>query len=92
MSFFDEDNPDPKPYDWEAENALAPNDPILHEMAGELKLVLESVGKDPSTPPEKAGPPSRRAYAEYLRRGGKVFGNAEAFATALVGEVVRQAA
>lgn len=80
------------PYDWEAEEALSPNDPILRAMAGELKVVLESVGKDPASPPDRPGPPSRRAYAEYLRRGGKVFGNEEAFATALVTEVVRQAA
>jgi hypothetical protein len=76
VSFFDED---PKLYDWEAEGALAPNDPILKEMADELKLVL-------------GWPPASRAYAEYLRRGGKVYANVEAFATALVDEVVSQAA
>jgi hypothetical protein len=89
VSFFDES---PKPYDWEAEKALAPNDPILHEMASELRVALQAVGKDPATPPDKPAPPTTRAYTEYLRRGGKVFGNAEAFASALVDEVVRQAA
>jgi hypothetical protein len=66
------------------------SDPVLDKMATELQAALEAVGKDPSDPGRDDPAPAARAYAEYQRRGGKMYGNAEAFVTALVSKVVRQ--
>jgi plasmid replication initiation protein len=65
-------------------------DTILEQMAGELKRALESVHADTSNPPVSSHPPARAAYAEYQRRGGTQYTNADVFVRDLVADVVRQ--
>jgi hypothetical protein len=61
-------------------------DPILTQMASELRAALEARGLDPKNPPA-GGPPAAAAFAEYEKRGGAGFTDPDAFARALVAEV-----
>jgi hypothetical protein len=64
-------------------------DPVLEEMAIELKQALELRGLDPANPPINEGaPPSARLFAEYQRRDGTVYTDADYFAQMLVDRVV----
>jgi hypothetical protein len=62
-------------------------DPVLEEMAMELKNALLRAGADPANPPT-GNMPSERAFAEYQRRGGSVYTNADLMAKSLVERVV----
>jgi hypothetical protein len=64
-------------------------DPVLEEMAIELKRALELRGLDPANPPINEGaPPSARLFAEYQRRGGEVYTDADICARSLIARVV----
>lgn len=67
-------------------------DTVLSAMAAEVKEVLESKGLDPANPPTSVKPPSSAVFAEYRRRGGTEFTDADKLADALVTEVKKQAA
>ena len=65
-------------------------DPILEQMASELKSELAQRGLDTSNPPIHSKPPGDVALAEYKKRGGTQYTDAQSFARALVADVVRQ--
>lgn len=62
-------------------------DQILSGMADELHRRLVAVGADTKNPPTGSNPPAAAAFAEYQKRGGTQFQDADKFATALVEEV-----
>jgi len=62
-------------------------DPVLFQMAVELRAALVKVGADPSDPPTGSAPPADRAYAEYLKRGGTVYEDKDLFVKSLVESV-----
>jgi acyl-CoA-binding protein len=62
-------------------------DPILDEMATELRDELIKRGINPGDHPPSETLPSRRAYEEYRRRGGKVYEDADKMGVALVERV-----
>jgi hypothetical protein len=62
-------------------------DPVLHEMAVELRQALMSRGLDPADPPARDGMPADKAFAEYLKRGGEVYDDKDLFAKSLVESV-----
>lgn len=61
-------------------------DDVLESMARDLRTALIRRGLDPADPPD-GGPPTRAAWAEYQRRGGKMDITPEAFTAALVARV-----
>jgi hypothetical protein len=66
-------------------------DPVLVQMAGEVKTALQRRGVDATDPPTHSQPPGVAVFSEYLRRGGNQFTDGDTLARALVEEVVRQA-
>ena len=64
------------------------SDVVLDEMARELRDALIRAGQDPSGPPTGGEPPpTAPAWAEYRRRGGRVYTEPEAFIGALIRRV-----
>jgi hypothetical protein len=63
------------------------HDPILDEMADQLRTALLAAGEDPKSPPTQSRPPSEAAWAEYQRRGGEFYSDPDAFMSALVERV-----
>lgn len=64
------------------------SDPVLEEMAVELRAALVAAGEDPNDPPGFDDRfPSARAFEEYRARGGKVYSDANTMAEALVRRV-----
>lgn len=61
-------------------------DPILDEMALELREALIVRGLDPKDPPS-GGPPSEAAFGEYQRRGGVLYAKPDEMVAALVAKV-----
>jgi hypothetical protein len=56
-------------------------------MALELYKALIMAGVDPNYPPADHHPPADKAFAEYQKRGGTQYNNADSFVADLVREV-----
>lgn len=65
-------------------------DPVIEEMALELKNALLQAGLDPANPPVGNGnPPNERLFAEYQKRGGVVYADAADATRAVIKRCMR---
>lgn len=63
-------------------------DTVLNELAKELRAALIAQGLDVKNPPEDNGrPPTDKAFAEYLKRGGAQYMDPDKMMDALIKKV-----